>query len=319
MQSKYFSTKRLMFFGLALVLFLAGVFFGQEKKVYHVVVDGQERIVEVYFWQSDEAIIQTAGVELGSNDSYFLVASDKFEVVRAVPIVVFHQGETKEIFTSKLTVEEALREAGIDLTNLKVVPDKDVRPSKDMNVFVLQENESIVQETRDIPYEVVTKNDSHMELGEERVMYEGNNGSKNVFVKVTTLITGELEKVDLAEIVLKKPEEKIVALGTTDVVQTSRGEMRFEKVMQMEATAYTPWDEGCIGITANGMKAGHGVVAVDPRTIPLGTRLYIQGYGYAIAADTGGAIKGDRIDLCMDTKNEAFSFGRRSVKVYILE
>ncbi|WP_286977476.1 3D domain-containing protein, partial [Candidatus Aquicultor secundus] len=70
---------------------------------------------------------------------------------------------------------------------------------------------------------------------------------------------------------------------------------------------------------ANGMKARKGVVAVDPRVIPLGTRLYIEGYGEAIAADTGGAIKGNRIDLCYNTPGECFDFGRRSVKVSILD
>lgn len=306
-------------FGLTFVVLLTVLVFSQEKKIYHVVVDGQERVVEAYFWQSDETIIENAGIKLNNKDSYVLATDNKIEVVRAVPIVVFYQGQTKELWTSQLTVEKALVEAGIELDNYKVIPDRYVRPSKDMGVFVLQENESIVQNFEEIPYETVTKNDSHMELGEQRVMHEGNTGNKSVFFKVATSSTGELIKTQLTEIILQKPQEKIVAMGTVDTIQTSRGDLRFTEVRQMEATAYTPWDEGCIGITANGMKAGHGVVAVDPRVIPLGTRLYIQGYGYAIAADTGGAIKGNRIDLCMETKNEAFSFGRRPVKVYILE
>ena len=67
------------------------------------------------------------------------------------------------------------------------------------------------------------------------------------------------------------------------------------------------------------MMAQRGVVAVDPSVIPLGTRLYIPGYGMAVAADTGGAIVGDRIDLCMESYGEAMDFGRRTIKVYILE
>lgn len=306
-------------FGLTLIVLLTGLVFGQEKKRYYVLVDGQEKIVEAYFWQADETIIENAGVKLKSKDRYVVGTANKIEIIRAVPIVVFYQGETKELWTSQVTIEKALLEAGIDLNNAKVVPDKYVRPSKDMGVFVLQENESLVQKFEEIPYETVIKNDSHMELGEKRVMHEGSTGSKNVFMKVATLDTGELIKTYLTEVVMQKPQEQIVAMGTVDTVKTSRGDLRFTEVKQMEATAYTPWDEGCIGITANGMKAGHGVVAVDPRVIPLGTRVYIEGYGYAIAADTGGAIKGNRIDLCMETKNEAFSFGRRPVKVYILE
>ena len=68
-----------------------------------------------------------------------------------------------------------------------------------------------------------------------------------------------------------------------------------------------------------GIPARHGVVAVDPSIIPLGARVYIPGYGEAIAADTGGAIYGDRIDLCMETYGEAINFGRRYVTVYVLD
>ena len=90
-----------------------------------------------------------------------------------------------------------------------------------------------------------------------------------------------------------------------------------------EATAYYPGPRnfgGGVGPrTATGMIAGRGVVAVDPSVIPLGTHLYIEGYGYAVAGDTGGNIRGRRIDLCYNTYDEAISFGRQPVKVFILD
>ena len=70
--------------------------------------------------------------------------------------------------------------------------------------------------------------------------------------------------------------------------------------------------------TATGSRLRKGLVSVDPKLIPLGTRLYIEGYGYAVADDVGGAIKGHRIDLAFDSRAEALQFGRQSVKVYIL-
>ena len=72
------------------------------------------------------------------------------------------------------------------------------------------------------------------------------------------------------------------------------------------------------GLCANGMHAGYGVVAVDPHLIRLGSKLYIEGYGYAVAGDTGGAIKGHRIDLGHTTYSEASSVGRRHVTVWLL-
>ena len=91
----------------------------------------------------------------------------------------------------------------------------------------------------------------------------------------------------------------------------------------MAATGYSPDPRECPrsshGRTATGLKAGYGIVAVDPHVIKMGTRLYIEGYGYAIAADKGGAIKGMRIDLGHETHGEALRIGRRTVRVHILE
>jgi 3D (Asp-Asp-Asp) domain-containing protein len=81
----------------------------------------------------------------------------------------------------------------------------------------------------------------------------------------------------------------------------------------LEATAYT-WTGNR---TATGTWPSRGTVAVDPRVIPLGTELHIEGYGSAVAADTGGAIQGQRIDLYMDTKHECLQWGRRKVEVQI--
>lgn len=98
------------------------------------------------------------------------------------------------------------------------------------------------------------------------------------------------------------------------------GTARRFRLMTMTATAYCP-NRCCgsaLGRTATGRKAEYGIVAVDPRVIPLGTALYVDRYGFAIAADTGGKIKGARIDLCFPTHREALRFGRRTVKVLVI-
>jgi len=103
------------------------------------------------------------------------------------------------------------------------------------------------------------------------------------------------------------------------VVETAKGyNGDYVAVMTMEATAYLPTDGNGAGLTATGIPATYGVVAVDPRIIPLGSRVYIPGYGEAIAADTGGAIRGYKIDLCMESYSECMNFGRRNVTVYLL-
>jgi len=92
------------------------------------------------------------------------------------------------------------------------------------------------------------------------------------------------------------------------------------KVLTMVATAYSPQEPGLDDHTASGMRATRGVVAVDPRVIPLGTRLNVEGYGNCIAGDTGSAIKGNRIDLCFDTLEEMNAYGGyHTVRVEILD
>ena len=96
-----------------------------------------------------------------------------------------------------------------------------------------------------------------------------------------------------------------------------------EKTLTMTATAYTASCEGCSGVTANGtdLRANPNakVIAVDPSIIPLGTKVWVEGYGEAIAADTGGAIKGNKIDLFMASQSDAVNWGRKTVQVKILD
>lgn len=115
---------------------------------------------------------------------------------------------------------------------------------------------------------------------------------------------------------LSNPDE---VLEPVEVVETPQGYLDYSESLNMEATAYLPTDGGGAGITAMGIPATYGIVAVDPDVIPLGSRVYIPGYGEALAADTGGAIYGNRIDLCMEDYYQAMDFGRRNVTVFVLK
>lgn len=95
------------------------------------------------------------------------------------------------------------------------------------------------------------------------------------------------------------------------------------KEMTVSASAYTASCNGCSGITSTGINLKRNpdakVIAVDPSIIPLGTKVYVEGYGYAIAGDTGGAIKGNKIDVFFPRKSEAYKWGRKDVKIKILK
>ncbi len=136
----------------------------------------------------------------------------------------------------------------------------------------------------------------------------------------------EIDRKLVAEKTVQESQNKIVAVGTKVMVaQVSRGNNTVAangKEMYVEATAYTAYCNGCSGKTATGINLRSNpdvkVIAVDPRIIPLGTKVWVEGYGYAVAGDVGGAIKGDKIDVFMPTKEQAFRFGRKKVKIRIL-
>jgi 3D (Asp-Asp-Asp) domain-containing protein len=121
------------------------------------------------------------------------------------------------------------------------------------------------------------------------------------------------------------PVDGVVGAETLRLLDTvaamdasSRGQIRYKKVMDMEASAYSAASAGG-NITYSGTTLRRGIVAVDPKVIPLGTHMYIEGYGYAVAEDIGGAVKGARIDVAMQTNAECFQWGVRDVKVYIFD
>lgn len=174
-------------------------------------------------------------------------------------------------------------------------------------------------ETTKVPFK--TRYEVSRTVGQGRIVKKqaGVDGSVVKTYEIV-LVNGKPTR-KLVETKTNPATDEIYAIGSTGYA-TSRGSYNRHKVLTMQATAYDP--SAGLGSratfrTKNGMRAGYGKVAVDPRVIPLGTMLYVEGYGICIAADTGGAIKGNRIDLCFPTKSECIRFGRRNVRVHILK
>ncbi|WP_042354055.1 3D domain-containing protein [Bacillus rubiinfantis] len=129
------------------------------------------------------------------------------------------------------------------------------------------------------------------------------------------------------------PKQKLIVSPSNKKVTTkqvskkktssSSKKLRVVKTITVKATAYTANCKRCSGITATGLNLRKNpklkVISVDPRVIKLGTKVYVQGYGYAVAADTGGAMKGNKIDVFIPSKAKALQWGRKTVKVKILK
>jgi 3D (Asp-Asp-Asp) domain-containing protein len=237
------------------------------------------------------------------------------------PTVVIADGEQVALDRPVATVGEALQNTGIVLGEMdRVEPalDKPVAAGQQIRVTRV-EAEFITEETSD-PRKVVVLGNRDLPAGTILKVREGADGKVRKEIRIWRKDGQETLREVVSTKVLKRRVDTVEMRGTTELASRS-GTVR--NYITMSASAYDPGPRSCgphaTGHTATGMHATYGVVAVDPRVIPLGTRLYVEGYGVAIAADTGGAIKGRRIDLCYDTYAEAIQYGRRTVKVYILD
>jgi len=115
---------------------------------------------------------------------------------------------------------------------------------------------------------------------------------------------------------------KVANTKTNTTSKTTAAPAKKVKEITVSASAYTASCASCSGITATGINLKKNpnmkVISVDPRVIKLNTKVYVPGYGYAIAGDTGGAIKGNKIDIFMSSKKDALNWGRKTVKIQIL-
>ena len=153
---------------------------------------------------------------------------------------------------------------------------------------------------------------------------EGQEGLISKEYEVTLENGKEVSRVVLNEKKLKDKQDKVVSVGTKakPIQVASRGSENGKEIY-VTSTAYTASCNGCSGTTATGVNLHANpnakVIAVDPRVIPLGSKVYVEGYGYAIASDTGGAIKGNKIDVFFPSKSDAYRWGRKTVKIKILD
>lgn len=272
---------------------------------------------------SPEEILTQAQIYLGNKDEYRLsttklVNGTTITVYRAIPVTVTYQEKTQVIMTGKPNVGELVASMGFTEQNSKVSPDRKANLTPMMTINVIGVTEKLEVKKVPAPPPVIRQPDPNLEKDVEEIVEEGREGVIEATVKTRYEDGKEVGSEVVSEKVITPATPQVLRVGTRDTLQTSRGTFRFKQVYTMEATAYNPTDGAPHGLTATGIPARRGIVAVDPDVIPLGTRVYIPGYGLALAADTGGDIVGNRIDLCMEGYTEAWDFGRRMVKVYII-
>lgn len=248
----------------------------------------------------------------------------KIAIEIAFSLKLVDGGKEKQVWSTSTTVADFLAQQGITLNELdRVEPGKEDNVTKDIvvNVIRVEKVTDVVEEP--IKFAVVTKNDSSLNKGTEKTITPGQEGIVSKEYEVIIENGVEVSRKLISEKTLKEKQDKVVAVGTKVIAQqVSRGDIK-GKQYYVSSTAYTANCNGCSGYTATGINLRANpnlkVIAVDPRFIPLGTKVYVEGYGHAIAGDTGSAIKGQKIDVFFATKAEAYRWGNRTVKITILE
>lgn len=174
--------------------------------------------------------------------------------------------------------------------------------------------------TEVIPKKTVYQDDPETEAGEEKILDEGEDGKLVKIVKITYYAGEEYER-EIVSTEKESAKDKKILRGTKIVWKTQDfpdgRQIRYWKKMRVYATHYDSRCRGCNEWTAIGMRAGKGVIAVDPKIIPMRSKVYIPGYGVAVAGDTGGAIKGNIIDLGFDDARTA-GWKAQFVDIYLL-
>ncbi|MBE0465616.1 MAG: DUF348 domain-containing protein [Candidatus Desulforudis sp.] len=240
----------------------------------------------------------------------------RISIRRAVPVVVRVDGREWEEWTTARTVDCFLKEAGVKLNDADLVrPSRWASLTEGMEVSVARVTTVVEEQEVRTAHGVERRPAYDMLKGRTKVLAQGEDGVVRETWRVVYHDGDELRRELVSCEVLSKPRSQVLLVGMADTVSRGGQEIRFERSFQAVATAYTYTGNN----TATGKPPGPGTVAVDPRVIPLGTRLYIDGYGYGTAMDIGRSIKGERIDVFFTTPQEALRWGRRTVNVYVLD
>ena len=321
--------KKLLIIGILAIFAVSALIMGFSTvlaKDVNLIVDGEEEVISTYANTVEDFLI-SEDIELSKDEAVFPTKDTeitdgmdiKIAKYKTITLKIGDNEEKKKVLSE--TVDDLMEELGIDLDEHDVVTTKPANEIVDKGIVGIERvDKKQFSKTEEIPYESEVIENDEMYQGETKVVQAGVKGEQihtmqNVFVNDKLV---SIENLDTE--VVKEPVKEIVHKGTKEVEGLNGKKVK--KVIVMQATAYDP---SAGSKTAMGTRARVGAVAVDPKVIPLGSKLYIESmdgfptYGYATAEDTGGAIKGNRIDLFYSTNSQALKFGRRNVKVYVLD
>lgn len=237
-------------------------------------------------------------------------------VTKAIDIKVKADGKTQKLTTLPLTAKEAIALAGVTVGKNDIVePAEDTMLKTGDKVVVKRVTFKKVSKKVTVPYEVVYKEDASIRIGDMELTQEGRDGKVKKTYRVKYIDGKEDSRKLIKTVTLKKVKDKTYSYGT-DIYFGDAPSSYIKKVSNVRAVSYH-FDGNPPG--AYGLPCTYGTAAVDPKVFPLGSLLYIEGYGYAIANDVGTSIKGNVVDVYMERYAQCLMWGAHYVDVYLVE
>jgi uncharacterized protein YabE (DUF348 family) len=251
----------------------------------------------------------------------------QINIQRARPVTIVADGQIIRTRTQAKTIEGLLAEEGVILDNKDYSkPEPIAAVVSNLIVRVTRVREEIIIEEQSIPYNTIYQPAPDMEIDQAKVAQTGLEGIFKRRIHVVYENGVETVRLLEREWVDQEPVTKINAYGTKIVLHdlmTADGPIQYWRKLRVSATWYNSshgWfarDSAFYGMTRTGLYATKGIIAVDPNVIRLHTRMYVPGYGFGAAEDTGGLIKGMRIDLAFD-EGDPSSYGPGWTNIYLL-
>ncbi|MBB6623718.1 3D domain-containing protein [Clostridium gasigenes] len=327
------SPKAKIIIGLAIASIIAVTFINKRKTI-EISIDGKKETFVTYKGTVKD-VLESKGVELTPKDKVkpalnnSVSEKDTIDVIKAIEVKLTVNDKELSIDTAEATVADMIKAEDAELKNQgiefkegldEITPALDAKIEKDMNIQLVKVD--IKQETAKevLHYDTGEETDSELDSSVKEVRQEGVLGEKEVVYEVVFKNGKEVLRTAKATKVISAPVTEITVVGTKvelasasiDVSSgVSRGSQSYGNTLYCESTAYYGDGITATGTTPTSARGGRGTIAVDPRVIPLGSLVYVEGYGEAIASDTGGAIKGNIIDIYVDSHDEAMNWGRR--------
>ncbi|WP_151737894.1 3D domain-containing protein [Paenibacillus tengchongensis] len=343
---------------LVIALFILLYAHGQSIKAITLVIDGQEQALETRETLLSEVLAKEQisvqphdDLSIGLSDE--IQDGDRVVITRAQKISLTADGATKTLYTTEDSLGDAIAKLGYTLDgDDKIFPSLETAVSSGMEAKIVRITKQKVQRTVDLPFRVIKTADPSLYVGDVRVAQAGKPG---VMIQHIEKIYQDGELVSMSMIgkeVQTITKDKVIAVGTKavpkPVVATTKTstasktttkakttktaaassnvahkagiDFEYKKVLKnVSMTAYSSEEPGIGTRTASGTRVTEGrTIAVDPNVIPIGWWVYIEGLGFRRAEDTGGAIKGNKVDVYYDSLSHARNFGRKSRTVYVI-